>query len=62
MDGNEKILVKCGATEAPLKRAGRPPARNGDKRKPFSNGWFMFTDPSNGRILSIEYMHEPECN
>ena len=62
MDGNEKILVKWGATEAPSKRAGRPTARNGDKRKPFSNGWFMVTDPSNGRILSIEYMHEPECN
>ena len=32
------------------------------KPKPHLNGWFMITDPSNGRILSVEVMSEPENN
>ena len=47
MDGNEKVIVKCGAADAPSKRTGRPSARNGEKRKPFSDVHvgFMLTDP-----------------
>ena len=59
-DGNEKVLVNVYETDAPLKRAGRPPQRK--KCKPYSNGWFMATDPQTGRILTIDYMHEPENN
>ena len=59
MDGNE-VLVKCGAADAPSKRTSRLPARNGEKIKPFSNEWFMLTDPQTGRILGMEYMHDPE--
>ena len=57
-DGSEKVLVKLCPETAPLRRAGRPPQRQ--KRKPYSNGWFLITDPKTGRILGVEYMHEPE--
>ena len=60
IDGNEKVIVKCGEDNAPSKRAGRPPARK--KLKPFSNGWLMISAPSTDGIVAVEYMHKPECN
>ena len=38
MDGNEKGIVKCGAADAPSKRTGRPPARDGEKKSHIAMG------------------------
>ena len=60
-DGNSKVMMKVCEGSAQAKRSGRPSQRK-TKPKPHLNGWFMITDPSNGRILSVEVMSEPENN
>jgi len=59
VDGHEKVLQKLCAADTG-KRSGRP--RDDGSIKPFTNGWFMLTDPDPGRILSVCQMLEPENN
>ena len=60
IDGKEKILLKTKPEDTPLKRTRKLPQRA--VRKPYSRGWLVITDPATGRLLSVEYMHEPENN
>ena len=58
-DGHEKVLTKvCAGDKVPKKS---PPAIGGDP-KLFANGWFMVSNPADGRIVSVEQQVEPENN
>ncbi|CAE8711661.1 unnamed protein product [Polarella glacialis] len=51
----------CAGAPSPKKRGGRPSTKR-TKQKPYTNGWFMLSDPSDGRILSVVQQFEPENN
>ena len=58
-DGHEKVLTKvCAGDKVPKKS---PPAIGGNPKN-FTNGWFMVSNPADGRIVSVEQQVEPENN
>ena len=62
-DGHEKVMVKISkGCAAPMKRTGRPRKNKAKKQQAYGNGWFMLTDPKDGRVLAIEQQFEPENN
>lgn len=64
MDGHEKVLVRvCSGATAPGRprldaRTQTPVAR----KKEFTCGWMMTTDPRSSRVLAVEEQKEPENN
>lgn len=62
MDGHEKVLVRvCGRNLVRARRAGRP-RNDGCEKKEHTHGWFMITDPRNGKVLGVEEQTSPENN
>lgn len=60
-DGHEKVLVKLCAGTSPGPRAGRP-RKNGRGPIPYTNGWFVVSNPQDGRVLGVSQMLQPENN
>eukprot|EP00435_Cladocopium_sp_Y103_P020891 s591_g5.t1 len=56
MDGHEKIATKCA--DDPPSKGGRP--RLSGQVRPFNNGWFFVSSPSNVLILAVHEVKEPE--
>ena len=61
-DVYEKVMKQIGRCYVPpTKRAGKP-RKDRTTPVPYGNGWFMVTNPADGRILAVEQQFEPENN
>lgn len=63
-DGHQKVVQKCHSNQQNKPKTG-PKIVKRDKRMKsdtFTNGWFMVTEPSSQRILSVQLQKTPENN
>jgi hypothetical protein len=59
-EGHEKVKVSAEDL-LPMKRSGAP-SKKLTHPKPYNNGWFLITSPSDGRVLGVTQQIEPEEN
>ena len=57
-DGHVKVCTKCAQR---TQHAGRPRSTKKQRRRPYTNGWFMVRAPS-GKVLACKPQLNPENN